>query len=87
MSLEFLCTHTYTHLAGTINAHTLEMSGESRAELLTWVNDLLQTSYAKIELMGTGAGHCQILDSIYGTNCGWLCVCRVHNSSVQVMSP
>lgn len=28
--------------------------GESRQELLTWVNDLLQLNYTKIEQMGTG---------------------------------
>ncbi|ORX85282.1 EB1 domain protein [Basidiobolus meristosporus CBS 931.73] len=40
--------------------------GESRAQLLAWVNDLLQLSYTKIEQLGTGAAYCQILDSIYG---------------------
>ncbi|KAK9718842.1 microtubule integrity protein mal3 [Basidiobolus ranarum] len=40
--------------------------GESRAELLAWVNDLLQLKYTKIEQLGTGAAYCQIVDSIYG---------------------
>ena len=43
------------------------MSGESRQELLAWLNDLLQLNYAKIEQVGTGAALCQIFDSIYGT--------------------
>jgi RP/EB family microtubule-associated protein len=30
------------------------MMGESRQELLNWVNDLLQLNYTKIEQMGTG---------------------------------
>lgn len=28
--------------------------GESRTELLAWLNDLLQTRYTKIEQAGTG---------------------------------
>ncbi|TPX36924.1 hypothetical protein SmJEL517_g00939 [Synchytrium microbalum] len=39
--------------------------GESRTELLTWLNDLLQLGYTKVEQCGTGAAHCQILDSIF----------------------
>ncbi|CAG8592454.1 8748_t:CDS:2 [Diversispora eburnea] len=40
--------------------------GESRTELLAWLNDLLQISYTKVEQCGTGAAHCQIIDSIFG---------------------
>ncbi|KAF9998670.1 hypothetical protein BGZ79_007650 [Entomortierella chlamydospora] len=39
---------------------------ESRAELVAWVNDLLELSYTKIEQMGSGAAYVQIMDSIYG---------------------
>lgn len=28
--------------------------GESRQELLAWLNDLLQLNYTKVEQMGTG---------------------------------
>lgn len=52
------------------------MSSESRGGLLTWVNDLLQTNYSKIEQMGTGAALCQIMDSIYGIH---LIVCVFHH--------
>lgn len=41
--------------------------GESRSELLAWLNELLQINYTKIEQCGTGAAYCQILDSIYRT--------------------
>ena len=41
--------------------------GESRSELVAWVNDLLQINYTKIEQCGTGAAYCQIMDSIYGS--------------------
>ncbi|KAJ3179257.1 hypothetical protein HDU85_004948 [Gaertneriomyces sp. JEL0708] len=41
------------------------MMGESRTELLAWLNDLLQLGYTKVEQCGTGAAHCQIMDSIF----------------------
>jgi len=40
--------------------------GESRTELLAWLNDLLQLNYTKIEQAGSGAVYCQIMDSIFG---------------------
>lgn len=40
--------------------------GESRTELLQWLNELLQINYNKIEQCGTGGAYCQIIDSIYG---------------------
>ncbi|KAJ3226241.1 hypothetical protein HK099_005346 [Clydaea vesicula] len=39
--------------------------GESRTDLLLWLNDLLQLGYTKIEQCGSGAAYCQIFDSIY----------------------
>ncbi|CAE7147841.1 unnamed protein product [Rhizoctonia solani] len=42
------------------------MAGESRTELLGWLNDLLQLNYTKVEQCGSGAAYCQILDSVYG---------------------
>lgn len=39
--------------------------GESRTELLAWLNDLLQLGYTKVEQCGSGAAYCQILDSIF----------------------
>jgi len=39
--------------------------GESRTELLNWLNDLLKLNYKKIEECGTGAAYCQIMDSVY----------------------
>ncbi|KAI9178932.1 microtubule integrity protein mal3 [Blastocladiella emersonii ATCC 22665] len=40
--------------------------GESRVELLAWVNALLGLNYTKIEQLGTGAAYCQVFDSIWG---------------------
>jgi len=40
--------------------------GESRTELLQWMNELLQINYTKIEQCGSGAAYCQIMDSVYG---------------------
>ncbi|KAJ5492848.1 Microtubule integrity protein mal3 [Penicillium diatomitis] len=39
--------------------------GESRQELLAWLNSLLQLNITKIEQCGTGAALCQIFDSIF----------------------
>ncbi|KAI9736621.1 MAG: hypothetical protein M1834_000825 [Cirrosporium novae-zelandiae] len=39
--------------------------GESRQELLAWLNNLLQLNVTKVEQCGTGAAYCQIFDSIY----------------------
>ena len=38
---------------------------ESRIELITWLNDLLQLNITKIEHVGQGAIPCQVLDSIW----------------------
>ncbi|KAI9313052.1 EB1 domain-containing protein [Dichotomocladium elegans] len=40
--------------------------GESRTELLAWLNDLLQINYTRVEQAGTGGAYCQVMDSIYG---------------------
>ncbi|KAK9366643.1 calponin homology domain-containing protein [Lipomyces kononenkoae] len=40
--------------------------GESRQELISWMNDLLQLNLTKVEQCGTGAPLCQIFDSIFG---------------------
>ena len=43
----------------------INMAGESRTELLAWLNDLLQLSITKVEQAGTGSAYCQVIDSIY----------------------
>ncbi|KAL9936767.1 hypothetical protein V8E36_004002 [Tilletia maclaganii] len=40
--------------------------GESRTELIQWLNELLALHYTKVEQCGSGAAYCQIVDSIYG---------------------
>ncbi|WWC60813.1 uncharacterized protein I303_103389 [Kwoniella dejecticola CBS 10117] len=41
--------------------------GESRGELLAWLNELLEPlTITKVEQCGTGSVYCQIIDSIYG---------------------
>ncbi|EDK36425.2 hypothetical protein PGUG_00523 [Meyerozyma guilliermondii ATCC 6260] len=42
------------------------MVGESRTELLQWLNSTLGLTYNRVEQCGTGAAYCQIIDSIYG---------------------
>ncbi|EJT76584.1 microtubule-associated protein RP/EB family member 1 [Gaeumannomyces tritici R3-111a-1] len=39
--------------------------GESRQELVQWLNSLLQLNITKVEQCGTGAALCQVFDSIY----------------------
>jgi len=39
--------------------------GESRQELLGWLNGLLQLNITKVEQCGTGAALCQLFDSIF----------------------
>ncbi|KAM3433190.1 hypothetical protein MY4824_006113 [Beauveria thailandica] len=39
--------------------------GESRQELVQWLNNLLQLNITKVEQCGTGAALCQVYDSIY----------------------
>ncbi|KAG0640432.1 calponin homology domain-containing protein [Tuber brumale] len=40
--------------------------GESRQELLNWLNGLLQLNITRVEQCGTGAALCQVFDSIFG---------------------
>ncbi|KAK1925122.1 calponin homology domain-containing protein [Papiliotrema laurentii] len=40
--------------------------GESRGELLQWLNGLLGPTITKVEECGKGFTYCQIIDSIYG---------------------
>lgn len=39
--------------------------GESRTELIQWINELLSLSYTKVEQLGSGAAYAQIIDSLY----------------------
>ncbi|KAF1999793.1 hypothetical protein P154DRAFT_523099 [Amniculicola lignicola CBS 123094] len=39
--------------------------GESRQELVAWLNNLLQLNVTKVEQCGTGAALCQVFDSIF----------------------
>lgn len=40
--------------------------GESRTELLAWLNSTLELQYKKVEECGSGAAFCQLLDCVYG---------------------
>lgn len=42
------------------------MVGESRSELLLWLNATLGLNYNRVEQCGSGAAYCQIMDSIHG---------------------
>ena len=60
--------------------------GESRTELLQWVNELLAINYTKIEQCGTGAAYCQVMDSIYGTQAHMTCHSYLGGLTVLVAS-
>jgi len=36
-----------------------------RAELIEWVNSILELNYTKVEQCGNGAAYCQLFDAIY----------------------
>ena len=38
-------------------------------ELLSWLNELLQLNYTKVEQCANGAAYCQIMDAIYPVCC------------------
>ncbi|GAA5919832.1 hypothetical protein JCM6882_005611 [Rhodosporidiobolus microsporus] len=42
------------------------MAGESRTELVQWLNQLLDLNYTKVEQCGSGAAYCQVVDTIFG---------------------
>jgi hypothetical protein len=67
-AFDYTHTRAYIHTNKAIypaSVYYTTTMGESRSELLSWVNELLQINYTKIEQCGTGAAYCQILDSIY----------------------
>jgi hypothetical protein len=39
-------------------------------ELLSWLNELLQLNYTKVEQCANGAAYCQIMDAIYPVRLG-----------------
>lgn len=50
-----------------VNVYSTSCTQEnlSRHDILTWVNDSLQTSYGKIEELCTGAAYCQFMDMLF----------------------
>lgn len=50
-----------------VNVHSTSCTSDnlSRHDILAWVNDSLQTSYAKIEELCTGAAYCQFMDMLF----------------------
>ena len=47
-------------------------------ELLTWLNELLQINYTKVEQCANGAAYCQIMDAIFPVCCGKSELPRIH---------
>lgn len=69
----FHLAHSFPHptlLARRVRSATkaaphISIMGESRTELIAWINTLLSLSYTKIEQLGSGAAYAQVIDSIY----------------------
>ncbi|KAI1731122.1 calponin homology (CH) domain-containing protein [Ditylenchus destructor] len=54
-------------MAGVVNVYTTSASTDnmSRHEMLMWVNDCLQSEYAKIEQLHDGAGYCLFTEALF----------------------
>ncbi|KAL3081811.1 hypothetical protein niasHT_034002 [Heterodera trifolii] len=52
-----------------VNVYSTSVTSDniSRNDLLSWVNDCLQSSLTKIEEMATGAAYCQLTDFLFPT--------------------
>ena len=50
-----------------VNVYTTSGTTEnlSRHDMLAWVNDCLQTKFAKIEELFSGAAYCQFMDMLF----------------------
>lgn len=42
--------------------------GESRNDLINWLNGVTGLGLTKVEQCGTGAAYCQLMDSIFGNH-------------------
>ncbi|XP_050742429.1 microtubule-associated protein RP/EB family member 1 [Drosophila biarmipes] len=50
-----------------VNVYSTNVSSDnpSRYDMLTWVNQMLQTQFSKVEEMCTGAAYCQFMDMMF----------------------
>lgn len=50
-----------------VNVYSTNVTTEnlSRHDMLAWVNDCLQSQFAKIEELCTGAAYCQFMDMLF----------------------
>lgn len=50
-----------------VNVYSTNVTSEnlSRHDMLAWVNDCLQSNFAKIEELCTGAAYCQFMDMLF----------------------
>jgi len=53
-----------------VNVYSTSVTSDnlSRHEMLTWINDSLQTNFTKLEQMCSGAAYCQLMDMLF-MNC------------------
>lgn len=50
-----------------VNVYSTSVTSEnlSRHDMLSWVNDCLQSNFTKIEELCTGAAYCQFMDMLF----------------------
>ncbi|XP_052776773.1 microtubule-associated protein RP/EB family member 1-like isoform X4 [Mya arenaria] len=60
-----LCLPAVNGMAVNVYSTSCTQDNLSRHDILTWVNDSLQTSYSKIEELCTGAAYCQFMDMLF----------------------
>lgn len=79
LSQEAVLYFRYYTAAMAVNVYATSGTTEnlSRHDMLAWVNDCLQTKFAKIEELCSGAAYCQFMDmlfpgSVQVSHIGWL---------------
>lgn len=67
LSQEAVLYFRYYTVAMAVNVYTTSGTTEnlSRHDMLAWVNDCLQTKFAKIEELCSGAAYCQFMDMLF----------------------
>lgn len=65
--------------AMAVNVYSTSATTEnlSRHEMLSWVNDCLQTNFSKIEEMCTGSAYCNFMDMLFPGTYAFLQVTRL----------
>lgn len=61
----YISRYKYTIMAVNVFSTNVTSENLSRHDMLAWVNDCLQSNFAKIEELCTGAAYCQFMDMLF----------------------